>query len=195
MENISKIFITALEKKLQDAPRGTKARIAEHLGISAGRLADYLNGRVNSTEEIRRQIIEFLEPESNSYEDFLNIGRLEHGLPLIERQNQSIKNKTQSIIDTDYHLLKDAYEKKLIEQSDLQKEIIFYQRKFIQLMKAHINHLEKILDEKIPDLKFSKLGPMLDMIFDQLITNVKTGKAAKSDDWPTIDTNSNDKTT
>ena len=60
MDNISQNFIAALKYELDKHRRGSKTRLAGRLEISPGRLADYLNGRVNTSEEMRRRTADLL---------------------------------------------------------------------------------------------------------------------------------------
>ena len=75
MDNISQNFIAALKYELNKQRRGAKSRLAAILKISPGRLSDYLNGRVNTSEEMRRKTADILGFEGSLYDAFIGRGR------------------------------------------------------------------------------------------------------------------------
>lgn len=75
MENLHDIFIAAFLYEVSTLPRGAKAKLAENLKISSSRLADYISGRVKTSEEIRREIARFFGYAGPLYDFFIQRGR------------------------------------------------------------------------------------------------------------------------
>jgi transcriptional regulator with XRE-family HTH domain len=75
LSDINSLFIVALRRLLDQLPRGSKRRLAEHIGVSTGHFSDILKGRRGTSEEQRRRLAEVLGYPGARYDDFLALGQ------------------------------------------------------------------------------------------------------------------------
>lgn len=131
MKNIDGMFLAALKKELESAPRGTKARLSEMLGIVQSQLTDIIKERRPSQEEQRRAIADYF---NYSYEDFLTRGQA-----ILVGEEPPLPQPPESSVEVAAAIPSPAYEETIATQ----KEFILHLRRQVMALEEENKYQAK----------------------------------------------------